>query len=73
VLNDTGINVKYVQSPEEVMNTIKALVDVAPEGSTVARGKPKTWEETAKGADGMFKDMSGDDVCSTRGSYLREH
>lgn len=64
VLNDTGINVNYVQSPEEVVNTVKALVDVAPEGSTVARGKVKTWAETAKAADGMFKDMSGDEVVA---------
>lgn len=50
ILEELGYNPKYVQSPEEQQNVLKALVQTHLEPSTVARGRVETWEETAQKA-----------------------
>src|SRR5206468_2038596 len=41
-----GINLNYVQAPEEVVNTIKSMVDVMPDASAMTRNRPTTHAET---------------------------
>jgi hypothetical protein len=64
LLDTYGVNVKYVQTPEEAINLVKSMVDVMPDPSTASRARPRTWAEVAKDADGVFKGMSGDDVVA---------
>lgn len=57
-----GINVNYTQSPDDVVNTIKSMVDVMPDPSAVTRDIPRTHADISAAAQDMFKDMSGDEV-----------
>jgi hypothetical protein len=70
MLDTYGVNFRYVQSPEDVKGVIKSIVDVMPDASTVARGRPSTWAEAAKTADGMFKGMSGDEAVQHASRYF---
>ncbi len=62
ILERYGFNPSYTQQPEEVLDVVKALGDLMPEPAVVARGKTRTFEEIARGADDLFKGMSGEDV-----------
>ena len=62
LLDTYGFNINYASQPEDVVNVVKALVDLMPEPMHVARGKVKTWKETADEADEIFRDISGDEV-----------
>lgn len=62
LLERYGFNVNYHQQPQQIVNVVKALVDAAGEAQVVARGKVRTWKETAKAAKQIFGNLSEDEA-----------
>lgn len=57
ILDQTGLNIKYDTSPDEVINVVKALADTHLEPLEAARGRVETWEQTAEKAGQMAMDL----------------
>jgi hypothetical protein len=66
-----GFNINYTQRGEESINQIKALVDVMPGPVNEARNRPRTWDEAAKDAEGIFKDMTGPEVLQRAATIFK--
>ena len=61
ILDNTGLNIKYDTSPDEVINVVKALADTHLEPLEIARGRPEAWAETAEKAKQMATDLGIDE------------
>jgi hypothetical protein len=61
ILDNTGLNIKYDTSPDEVINVVKALADTHLEPLEIARGRPEAWAETAEKAKALAVDLGIDE------------
>jgi hypothetical protein len=61
ILDNTGLNIKYDTSPDEVINVVKALADTHLEPLEGARGRVETWAETEAKASKLAVDLGIDD------------
>lgn len=61
ILDQTGLNIKYDTSPDEVINVVKALADTHLEPLEGARGRVETWAETEAKAAKLATDLGIDD------------
>ena len=61
ILDQTGLNIKYDTSPDEVINVVKALADTHLEPLEGARGRVETWAETEAKAGKLAVDLGIDE------------
>lgn len=54
IMAQTGLNINYLASPQETINSMVALADAAPETNVIARGRRRSWKETRQVATDLF-------------------